>query len=67
MYLEIINNFQDLILVIIINMFLVLRNNMSNESIIYILFSYYYYEKICNKNHLLPKIHLLADSLEKKS
>ena len=42
-------------------MFIVLRNYISNELIIYLLFSYYYYEKICNKIYLLLKIHLFTN------
>ena len=51
MYLEKIDDFQDLILTAIISMFIVLKNNMLNEFIVYLLFSCGcgYYGQICNK------------------
>ena len=49
MYLEKIDDFQDLILTAIISMFIVLKNNMLNEFIVYLLFSCEYYGQICNK------------------
>ena len=64
MYLKTIDNFSYLILEIIISIFIVLRNNMLNELIIYLLVSCYCYGKICHMIILLPKIHLPRKNLK---
>ena len=49
------NDFQDFILVIIISMFIVLRNYMSNEQIVYILFFASTMDKFVIKKYRRPK------------
>ena len=49
------NDFQDFILVIIISMFIVLRNYMSNEQIVYILFFASTMDKFVIKKYCRPK------------
>ena len=49
------NDFQDFILVIIISMFIVLRNYMSNELIVYILFFASTMNKFVIKKYRRPK------------
>ena len=45
MYLETIEDFQNLISITIINMFIILRNNMPSELITYLLFSCWLWEE----------------------
>ena len=60
MYLETLDDFQYLILEAITSMFIVLRNNMPRELIVYP-------TQVNHKIYLLPKIHLLIDASKKNS